>query len=281
MATLFPSLMKGARMRTLILFSLLSTVGIAAFAEEPSIDALFEKWADTQGELKSLSIEFSYAIRSDSWKKTEHFAGQLRVIRDAEGKLRVAGEMKNLDERQKDLNFLFVGQCVYWLHPDEKLAWRIQDYRSPDIALVLAPFVGKAEIGEHYDIVASKQDDKYTYFKVTPKKRDRYCEWVCVGVTRESAPDLPPNIPQVMWHRTSYEETMYVQVKTWKLNDPKFIPADEFVLPEDRPGWEIGPRKLLPPSDGKPHANNIVDVFFDLLWNLPPLPPDAVADPEP
>jgi hypothetical protein len=86
----------------------------------------------------------------------------------------------------------------------------------------------------------AKQDEWYTYLKVTPKQANQSDNfrngWVVL--MRKDSEAVPKGMPRQLWHTDGMQEYLF-EISAWRLNPEVGPKPEEFTKPEDRPGWEV------------------------------------------
>jgi hypothetical protein len=238
-------------MRSILLTLLIASTTFARAEELPNVAETFEGWAKYREDFKSLSVEFQIRRTMDIYRSLPprrpdepETRGEMKVIRDEKGQLRVAGTLRNRYEEMELQQIFFAnGTSAYLLYPDDKVYWKADDFRSPDLSLVLLPLADRTQIENRYDMIFHKKvDDRFRYLFARPKRPDLQCDWVYLGLAREGTDWVPKGVPQTIWHKQ--HDFTVIEITSWKVNS--FEPSeDQFVLPEDRRGWRQGKFNLF------------------------------------
>ena len=227
-------------------------IGLVALCLESDArqEQLFASWQDAQRAIKSLVVHFTLETRDGSY--CEKAEGTFRIIRTLNGEIFGSYQLTYPE------GSLFPGQWdallsngrIYLLYERQKRAM----YRGPtdgDLQRFLEknfnPFVlllDEKYAKEKCFLEVVKQDEWYTYLKVTPKNLNRY-GWCPdqfhegrVVLMNKSTAGVPKDMPRQLWYTNGCSNFIF-EIKSWRFNAPDGPKAEEFAKPEDRPGWRV------------------------------------------
>lgn len=266
-------------MRSIFIILALALAVPAQAAEPLQFDAIFAAWAESQGDVKSLTVEFRLSDMSHLGHVQNQSNVVLRAIRGAEGDLQIAADISEVkfrgrDVRPKVTHLLFVNERVYELHPDTKTAYWI-DVRAFDdsaVALPLLPIVERSRVDERYVFDTVKEDAGFYYVMGEPRRGKVHygksqIAKITVAINKQSTVQLPRYTPHTIWLKDAFDTYTIVQTQKWLL-DTQPNEAD-FVRPEDRSDWEVRVHPAMEAAEG------IKNAIEDCLKLLFPLPEDA------
>ena len=227
-------------------------VALAAIHAESDArqDLLFASWMEAQRTTKSLVVQFTLETRDIVSKRGQPKAkGVFRLIRTPDGKNFASYQLTKPEGSDWPGRWsgLLNDGTVYLLFEDKKIAWRMRP-SDGDLRQFLEkyfnPFVllsDKKYAKDKCYLQVAKQDQWYTYLKVTPKNVKRY-GWNMenfqggrVVLMNKSCQEVPKDMQRELRCTDGINEYVY-EDKSWRLNYPEAPELEEFTKPEDRPG---------------------------------------------
>jgi hypothetical protein len=237
-------------------------LGLAAIhiKSEARQDQLFTSWQKAQRTTKSLVVEFTQETREKVSKRVkEKFEGVFRLIRTPDAKV-FASYKLTLPKRNdwpSQWSALLNDGTVYLLFEDEKTASRMGptdgDLRE-FLVKYFNPFVlltDKKYAKDKCYLQVIKQDESYTYMKVTPKKLTCYFDSFHEGqvvLMNSSFEGLPKDMPRKLGYNDGFIDYVF-EIKSWKFNLPDAPILEEFAKPEDRAGWKVDNGRFISKKD--------------------------------
>jgi hypothetical protein len=216
-------------------------------------DQLFATWQEAQRSTTTLVVEFTLKTWDPTFSKRHQFEGTFRLIRSPKGEVLASYEVALAkakgDVPERSSGLLSNGK-VYLLNHDKKTAIRfepsdgdlqrfVEKYFNPFVLLL-----DRKRADEQCLVDVAKQDEQFTYLTVKPKAvkpsgwfTDQFHEGRAILMNKASDM-VPKDMPRQLWYTDGRQEYTY-EIKSWR-HDPAEPPKlEEFVRPEDRPGWEV------------------------------------------
>jgi hypothetical protein len=216
-------------------------------------DQLFKAWEKAQRGIRSLVVQFILERKNRCFDEQEKSEGTLRLLRTPDGKLFGSYQLTEpgvKNRRAQKQSWLLSGGSVYLLDRGQKTALRFTP-AAGDLLRFLAkysyPFVllldrKLAEEKYHLDVV--RQDQWYTYLMIKPK-HVKQCGWLPetfgrgrVVLSNKGSKTVPVDMPVQLWFEAPDSPYTFT-IKAWRWNAPDAPRREEFVRPEDRPGWKV------------------------------------------
>lgn len=216
-------------------------------------EQLFASWQEAQRTAKSLVIQFTLITRDPIFEEGEKAEGTLRLICTADGNILGSYEItppkiKNYNPDQ--LSAILYKGIGYVLNHDKKTAFRMEP-ADADLRQFLEeyfnPFVTLTD-EEHAKqkcyLEVTKQDERYTYLSMKPKDPKSY-GWLEADyhqaravLMNKASETVPKDMRCQLWY-TDGRRSYTFEIKSWRLNAADAPKPDEFIRPEDRPGWQV------------------------------------------
>ncbi len=216
---------------------------------------LFDSWQKAQKDVTSLVVEFAYEGIDASFPEVRKGTGIVRILRTATGQIYGSYELLYdsktkggapedqftavlLDGPYAVLDYKTKTVCHGTLDRKE-LICQLAEYLNPAIILL-----DRRRMDEKWNLEIAKQDDYYTYTKMTEKKPND-AGWFFVPRRIELAfmkiesINIPKNMPRQIWFEHHGSGIYLYSFTKWRVNpkDPPTIKQFEEYL--DRPGWTI------------------------------------------
>lgn len=242
------------------------------------LDELFDGWARAQGKVESLIVEFDLETKDNTFNTVEKFTGRFSLIRNKRGEvfaLYDTTRKESRDGKAKHSAGLLNGGKVYLLNHDEKKATSVEITDSELMAFLEDYFIcytvlldrKRAEEKWHLEIV--KQDNWYSYLKMTPKQ----ATWSLFGwfqvprpegravLMRKDSDTIPKGMPRQLWVTDGSSEHKF-EIKSWRLNPTQGPNLEDFTRPEDKPGWKVGKMPFQGKKESEPTIGNSHETPF-------------------
>jgi hypothetical protein len=226
--------------------SALFAVLAASLSAGSELDQLFEVWQKTQESTRTLVVDFTLEYHDTTFGSRHTSTGKLTLVRSPKNGLRVAYELhtKGADrEEDSEIAGLLIGEDVYLLIPKEKKASKFSK-RGDELGGFLSdwfnPFVCSLDrkwAEEIFRMRIEKQDEWYTYVRVSPRSRRCQLEDGRVAVMKQKSKHIPKNMPRQIWYRDAVGEHTFT-IHAWRWNPGDAPDESIFKKPEDREGWE-------------------------------------------
>lgn len=214
-------------------------------------DELFGSWQEAQRDVKSLIVEFTREIKNLNFMTSDKSEGTLRLIRTPQGELFVSCEFAQQNvktgKQERWIGLLTHG-IIYLLSVDEKFAIRFEPSDGDAVQFLETRFnpcfrlLDRMRVEEECTLAIGKQDEFYTYLQMNSRRQfvsasDEFAGRVVL--MNRASKTIPKNMPRQLWHSDGSRQVTW-DIKSWKVNPAEPPKLDEFIKPEDRPGWKVG-----------------------------------------
>jgi hypothetical protein len=201
-----------------------------------------------------LVVDFTLERTNRVREEKVQLTGTVKMMRTAKGELLVSYTESIVDKpgaaAKPQWVGLLVGGTLYCLDTDNKTAIRIEPANG-DVRLWLEekfnPFIlllDEQRARAKHRTRVTRQDEWYTYVDVRPPSRQ--LSGFCVGCERARAvfmnkdrDGVPKDMPRQLWYQDAAGNCSTFDVRRWKGNAADGPKAEDFIKPEDRPGWQV------------------------------------------
>jgi hypothetical protein len=226
-----------------------ASVSLASQSEQ--LSDIFRSWELARNNVNSLIVEFEQENRDSIRKTRSKFAGTFKLLRTPDGRVYATLDMTPLEPKSlpETEHYLLNSGTIYCLNHEKKTAWKYKTLDGdltaslagtwiPCIALLDANLIAK-----YANVSIGKQDEDYTYLKISPKRSKRYL-WLqpngCLVIMREHNEFFPRHLPRMLrYFDYPGSREVLIDIKSWEANPANPPTIDDFARPESRAGWKV------------------------------------------